>query len=96
MLEITTFSLVGGEPAVAGFLAADARFQTEVAYQQPGLVRRTTARGEGGRWGVVSRWASAADADRAAVALVTHPATVALRGFVDASSIRTERFVPLA
>ena len=45
-------------------LALDRRLQTEVAYQQPGLLRRTTARGEDGSWLVIQLWRSDAEVER--------------------------------
>ena len=95
-MEIMTFSLVGGvEADVAGFVAADASVQTGVAYQQPGLLRRTLASGADGRWAVVTLWSSAADADRAFAAAVRHPAVVVFDAFVAPGSRMTERFTPL-
>ncbi len=63
MIEIFSFKLAPGADE-ADFLAADKRLQAEFAYQQPGLMRRTTARGAGGEWVVIDLWRSAADADR--------------------------------
>lgn len=96
MLEITIFSLVrDDDAAVAAFLEADTRLQTGFAYRQPGLVRRTTARGEGGRWTVVTLWSGSADADRAAGAALTDPSVAAFDAFVDPAGRSTERFTPL-
>lgn len=41
-IVVTTFELADGVTAEA-FAEADARYQQDVAYQQPGLLRRTTA-----------------------------------------------------
>lgn len=65
MIEITRFRLLEGVDE-AEFRAADARLQMEFAYQQPGLLRRTTARGADGEWVVVDLWRSPADADACA------------------------------
>src|SRR6516164_3503392 len=62
VIEIMRFRLVEGAD-VAGFRAADARLQTAFAYQQPGLLRRTTARSSDGGWVVIDIWRAAADAD---------------------------------
>ncbi len=43
--------------------ALDARFQQEVAYQAPGLLRRTTAVGNDGSWLVVTVWADEESAE---------------------------------
>lgn len=52
LIEVSTFR-VRDE---AGFPALDAEYQQSVAYQRPGLLRRTTARGDNGEWLVVSLW----------------------------------------
>src|SRR5262245_44247260 len=54
VIETMTFRLRDGADE-AGFRAADQRLQTEFAYQQPGLLRRTTATGDDG-WIVVDLW----------------------------------------
>jgi hypothetical protein len=46
VIEITRFRLRPGV-SPAEFAAADARLQTEFAYQQPGLLRRTAALADG-------------------------------------------------
>jgi hypothetical protein len=69
MIEVVTFRVVGDE---APFLALDRQIQTEFAYQQPGLTRRTTARSEDGEWIVITLWASAEAADAAALAWQSH------------------------
>jgi hypothetical protein len=62
VIEIMRFRLPPGADEAA-FLAADRRVQEEFAYHQPGLLRRTTARGQDGGWIVIDLWRSAADAD---------------------------------
>ncbi len=82
MIEITTFRLVeGADPDE--FVEVDKRFQQAVAYQQPGLARRTTARGEGGEWVVVRLW------------WTEPPADPPLPDLVDPASVRTTRYVEL-
>lgn len=95
MIEILTFALAAGPSDVDVFVAADARVQTEFAYRQPGLVRRTTARSDDGRWLVLTLWGSAEDADRAAAAAAADPAVAALESLVDQANKRTERFSAL-
>jgi len=58
MIVVTTFELADGVTAEA-FAEADARYQQDVAYQQPGLKRRTTAvdTEAPGVWCVVETWA---------------------------------------
>ena len=88
VIEIQTFQLADGvDPAV--FVEADARAQTEVAYRQSGLVRRTTAKGDDGEWLVVTLWASNEQADAATSALA------GLSAFVDRATLRTARYRPL-
>lgn len=88
MIEIQTFRLAP-DADEAAFRAADARAQTEIAYQQPGLARRTTARSDDGEWAVVTLWATAAQADAAT------PVIDALVAFIDAGSLRVARYEPL-
>jgi len=47
------------------FRAVDERVQTEFAYHQPGILRRTLGRHDDGRWLALTIWA---DADAAAAA----------------------------
>src|SRR5437879_11566213 len=60
VIEMFVFSLVPGTDEAA-FLEADQRVQTEFSYQQPGLVRRTTARADHGDVRVLVLWASGGD-----------------------------------
>jgi hypothetical protein len=62
--EIAEFELNNGV-SVEEFLEIDARFQEEFAYQIPGLLRRTTARGETGTWIVINLWDNADSANGA-------------------------------
>ena len=63
-IETVTFRLnEGADPDE--LVALDARYQQEVAYQVPGLLRRTTATAAGGEWLVVTVWADRASADAA-------------------------------
>ena len=85
MIEHRTFRLVDGadEPA---FIAADERFQQEVAYHQPGIARRTLARGADGEWLVETLWWTVEQADAA-----THSNTE-LDGWIDADSVVVRRW----
>jgi hypothetical protein len=94
MIELMRFRLSEGAD-VDGFLAADKRLQSEFAYQQPGLVRRTTARGADERWIVVDLWRSEADADACAARWADDPVVEAFMAFVDRGSVETERFTEL-
>lgn len=86
-----TFRLAAGCDEAA-FLATDRRLQQEFAYQQPGLLRRTTARGEDGGWIVIDLWRSAADADACAVRWESDPVAQAFMAMLDRSSVATERY----
>ena len=68
VIEICTFTATDDD----ALRAADARMQTDFAYQQPGMLRRTTARGDGGEWCVVTLWESAAAAANAETAALSH------------------------
>ena len=94
VIEICTFSLA--ETAdVDAMLAADARMQTDFAYQQPGLARRTTARDDNGRWCVVTLWASYDDATAADSAARTDEVAQAFWSFVDGDSVSVQRYTLL-
>jgi hypothetical protein len=89
VLEVCTFTATGDEQALR---AADARFQVDFAYQQPGLFRRTTARGDHGRWCVVTLWGSLDDAVRGEQAAEGDAVAAAFWDLVDRDSVRVERF----
>ena len=79
----------------AAFLAADRRVQQEFAYHQPGLLRRTIARGQDGGWIVVDLWRSAADADACDARWESDPVTQRFMALLDRSSVTTERYEQL-
>lgn len=54
LIEISTFRVADAD----AFAAIDAEFQQSVAYQRPGLLRRTTAQGDDGEWVVIVVWES--------------------------------------
>ena len=88
-LETLTFRLTGAAD-IDAFRIADASVQTDFVYQQPGIARRTTARGTDGQWIVVTLWASAADADAAATAASHDTATQRWSAMVDGASTRRD------
>jgi hypothetical protein len=96
VIEILTFKLLDGADEQA-FLAADKRVQTEFAYQQPGLMRRTTARAasavEG--WVVIDLWRSDADADACDARWGQDEATEEFMSFVDLGSVSSARYYEL-
>jgi hypothetical protein len=94
VIEIMTFRLAPGAGEEA-FLAADRRVQEEFAYQQPGLLRRTTARGRDGGWIVIDLWRSGADADACDQRWEHDPVTQGFMTLLDRSSVRTERYQEL-
>jgi hypothetical protein len=95
MIELLVFSLVDGADESA-FLAADKKVQTEFAYQQPGLLRRTTARGKSDSWAVLDIWASEEAADACNARWETDPVAQEFMAFVDPATVRTARFHELA
>lgn len=94
VIEIMRFRLPPGRDE-AEFLAADRRVQEDFAYRQPGLLRRTTARGQDGSWIVIDLWRSAADADACDARWETDPVTQRFMALLDRSSVSTERYMPL-
>jgi hypothetical protein len=91
VIEITTFRLGQGVGDEA-FLKADERVRTGFLYQQPGLVRATTARSTGGEWLVVVLWDSDGDAVAAASLAETDPANTELMALIDRSTLERERY----
>jgi hypothetical protein len=94
VIETMTFRLAAAADEAA-FIEADKRLQTEFAYQQPGLARRTTARGDDGEWIVIDLWATAADADACAECWESDPVANAFMELVDRSTVRTARYTTL-
>jgi heme-degrading monooxygenase HmoA len=90
IVEISTFRLAAGtdEPS---FLAADRRVQTELVPNQPGFVRRTTAR-RGAAWVVVTLWATEEAAADFATGAEGHPVWTAFTGLLEPGSLATDRF----
>ena len=91
MIEILSFRLVEGADEEA-FVPADKRVQTEFAYQQPGLLRRTTARGPDGDWVVIDLWRSPDDADAADSGWEQDIAAGEFMSFVDRSTMKVARY----
>ena len=85
VVELHTFRLVDAD-GERRFLEADARAQSAFAYQQPGLLRRTTARAADGEWLVVTLWASQHDAESAAAAARDNDAAQELHATIDSAS----------
>ncbi|HEX9547492.1 MAG TPA: hypothetical protein VF942_09160 [Acidimicrobiales bacterium] len=94
MIEVLTFRLASGTEE-AEFLSADKRVQTEFFYLQPGLVRRTTARGDDGGWLVVCMWGSKENADAAGELSRGSSAVEGFLCLIDASTMATRRYTTL-
>jgi len=75
----------------AAFRAADERVQSEFFYQQPGLVRRTTAQAADGEWAVVTLWAAEEHAAAARAAFTGHD----FWNVVDAASVQSRQYTTL-
>ena len=91
VIELMQFRLLAGI-SDDEFLAADNRLQIEFAYQQPGMLRRTTAHDEHGEWLVIDHWRSAADADSCAERWDHDAIAQNFMKLVDRASVRGQRF----
>jgi hypothetical protein len=94
MIEILTFTLRPGVDDER-FLALDGRVQTEFAYQQPGLARRTTGRNGEGRWLVLHVWSSADTASAAGEVFESSELGAEFMSLIDSDSARRECFAGL-
>jgi hypothetical protein len=97
VIETMTFRLLP-EVDDDSFAAVDKRLQTDFAYQQPGLVRRTTAQGVGpraGDWIVIDLWRSAEDADACTLRWEADPLARELMAMVDPGSVDVRRYADL-
>jgi len=94
VIEIMKFRLAPGTDRSA-FLAADRRVQTEFAYHQPGLLRRTTAEGSDGSWIVIDLWHTEGEADACDARWGLDPVTAEFTALLDAGSVRSERYATL-
>jgi hypothetical protein len=90
VIEIMTFQLRPGAD-VEAFLAADRRVQTEVAYQSPGLLRRTLARADD-RWLVLKIWANLQACDDGAHAFATSALGANFMSYVEPSTLSIDRY----
>jgi hypothetical protein len=94
VIEIMRFRLTPDADTHA-FEVADRRVQSEFAYRQPGMLRRTVARGTDGEWIVIDLWHSRDDAERAARAWEDDPVTAEFMAFVDGDSVSVHRYETL-
>lgn len=82
----------------ASFLAVDKRLQSDFAYRQLGLVRRTLAHGTGdlvGEWLVIDLWRSAEDADNSAALWDDDSIAEEFMSFVDMNTLEVRRYSDL-
>jgi hypothetical protein len=70
--------------------------QEEFAYHQPGLQRRTTARGRDGNWIVIDLWRSDADADACDARWERDPVPQEFMALLDRHSVTVERYEQLS
>ncbi len=94
MIEIISFRLAPGADEQR-FMEADRQLQSDFAYQQSGLRRRTTARSDDGHWIVINLWLSDHDADVATARWGQDPVTAAFMAFVDEATVETRRYSTL-
>jgi heme-degrading monooxygenase HmoA len=78
----------------ATFLALDRRLQTELVPNQPGFLRRTTAR-RGDEWLVVTLWSTEDAAAAFQRAVEAHPLQVEFEDAVEAGSFHLARYATL-
>jgi hypothetical protein len=83
---------LAAETSENDFLAADRRLQTDFAYRQPGLLRRTTARSNNGDWLVIDFWRKDGDADSCAERWEQDQIAQSFMDLIDRRSVRVERF----
>ena len=93
IVEITTFRLAEGVTDDS-FLALDRRIQTELVPNQPGFLRRTTAR-HGDDWLVVTLWSTEDAAAGYQRAVEGDPLEVAFEQAVEAGTFHLARYVTL-
>lgn len=93
MIEIMRFRLAPGVDENE-FVRIDKELQESFAYQQPGLLRRTTAKGDG-TWIVIDLWRSEEDADACGAKWDEADLPRRFMSMVDPDSVATERYDPI-
>jgi heme-degrading monooxygenase HmoA len=93
VVEVTTFRLAEGVTD-ASFLALDRRLQTELVPNQPGFLRRTTAR-HGDDWLVVTLWSSDEAAAAFQRAAEGTPLQAEFDGALEAGTFHLARYTTL-
>ncbi len=90
IVEVTTFRLTDGASEEA-FLALDRRVQTELVPNQPGFMRRTTAR-RGEDWVVVTLWFTEANAAAFDAVANNNPVQMEFDGHLEVGSVHSQRY----
>jgi heme-degrading monooxygenase HmoA len=93
IVEVTTFRLAEGVTDAA-FLALDRRVQTELVPNQPGFLRRTTAR-HGDEWLVVTLWSSEDAAGAFQRAVAVDPLQLQFEGALESGTLHLTRYATL-
>ena len=91
VIEMMRFRLTPGVEE-SEFLLADRAVQEDFAYQQPGLLRRTTARADDDSWLVIDLWRSAKDADVCEEQWGENPIVQRFMTLVDEATVKSERY----
>lgn len=91
MIEQLTFELAR-DADEKSFLECDARLQTEFAYRQSGLLRRTVARGDSGAWTVIDLWQTPEDAAACSRRWDTDALAQKWMSFIDRSTLKVSRW----
>jgi hypothetical protein len=94
VIEMMRFRLAP-DAAEDEFLAADRSVQEDFAYQQPGLLRRTTARDDQGNWLVIDLWRSRADSSASESRWDGDPVVERFMSFVDRGTLSVEHYETL-
>jgi hypothetical protein len=94
VIELTRFRLREGVDE-ADFRMADARYQTEFAYRQPGLLRRTTASSEEGEWAVIDLWRTPGAAEACRRRAAEDPVAQAYAAMVEPASVDAATYLEL-
>jgi heme-degrading monooxygenase HmoA len=93
IVEIATFRLAAGVTDET-FLALDRRVQTELVPNQPGFMRRTTAR-HGDDWLVLTLWSTGEAAAACMRALEEHPLQAEFSRAIEYGSFHLARYTTL-
>ncbi len=91
MIEVATFRLREGVTAEE-YHSVDKRLQTDFFYQQPGLVRRTTACANDGSWITIIFWESVELSQLAVTKAVGRVEFSAALAMIDVSTMQTSRY----